>query len=247
MRSRSFPAWRWSNALLAAALLAQAGCKTLAGSGESGIAAQVNAAPDFELGDDIPALRQKDLTPGMLQKLVAVARKDAEAMFGGKSRLQVIAFDNSMADGPCAGFIGVRVLFANPDPRAEVHRAFAMYTLNPGSNDAVKCFNSVEAGLKTAADVRTLVAGGQPLDSLRGGVAAVKLSIDSAVLKIRERFPTFEVARMITITQPADIVMKGSPWAVVYGFSCGEDGVAYVNLADGKVIEATRPFNTSCQ
>jgi hypothetical protein len=223
------------------------GCKTIEDSRASAKESGQKSQSSEVFPDEIPALKQKGFTPAMLERMVKVARKDAESMFGGKSRLQVMALDNAIADGPCDGVFGVRILFANPDPRAEIHRAYAMITFNPGSNDATKCVYSVESGLKTAADVRTLVAGTQFLDNLRGGIAAIKLSFDEAVARLREGVPTFEAPRRITIMNPLDNLMKGNPWAVIYGFSCAKEGVAYVNLADGKVIESARPFDVSCQ
>jgi len=74
----------------------------------------------------------------------------------------------------------------------------------------------------------------------------IKISISEAVKKLKAVNPKFEVLLGASVMNPADPLMKANPWALIYGQSCGEGGIAYVNLATGKVLEAARPMKTDC-
>lgn len=230
------------------ALLA-AGCKTTGSNDSSAIKADSTHSNQ----DDIPVLSLEKLTPAMITKLVAVARKDAVAIFGGRALFHMLMFDNSVESGPCAGAIGVRIVFANPDEQTREQRPYAMYTIDPSPASPTACTNSTSAGPKWATDVASSVNGTENMEKSLGGFGGVntsygiKISISEAVKQLKAVNPKFEVLLGASVMNPADPVMKVSPWAVIYGQSCGEGGIAYVNLATGKVLEAARPMKTDCQ
>lgn len=215
------------------------GCKTTGNSEQ-----QLKAAG--EPADDIPALTVEKLTPAMIGRIVNEARKDASAMFGGKALFHGVIFDNSIDQGPCAGFLGARIIFANPERNPEPYRKYAMYTLDPVPSGPETCVNSVSAGTKGEDDVRSHVSGTRNFETALGGSNAIRISVAEAIKKLRADNPKFEVPLVVSIMNPADEMMKSHPWAMVYGRSCGEGGVAYVNLATGVVVPAANPMKKDC-
>ncbi len=197
--------------------------------------------------EDIPSLTVENLTPSMINRIVSEARKDAVAMFGGKALFQTIIFDNSIDSGPCAGFLGARVLFANADRNPEPQRKFAMYTLNPVPAGPDRCANSITAGPKWEDDVKNHLSGTRNMETALGGASAIKISLADAVRKLRADNPRFETPLVVSIMNPAEEMMKAHAWAVIYGRSCGEEGVAYVNMSTGKVVAAANPMKKDCQ
>ena len=228
--------------------LVAAGCKTTGSNDSSAIKADSTHSNQ----DDIPVLSLEKLTPAMITRLVAVARKDAVAIFGGRALFHMLMFDNSVESGPCAGAFGVRIVFANPDEQTREQRPYAMYTIDPSPASPTACTNSISAGPKWATDVASSVNGTENMEKSLGGFGGVntsygiKISISEAVKKLKTVNPKFEVLLGASVMNPADPVMKVSPWALIYGQSCGEGGIAYVNLATGKVLEAARPMKTDC-
>lgn len=218
-----------------------AGCKTTGNGQHEGLKAADPAS------DEIPALTLDALTPGVIAKIVAEARKDAVAMFGGKALFHTMIFDNSIDAGPCAGIYGVRVIFANSDKRAPEMRKFAMYTLDPQPSGPQTCSNSMSAAPKAEADVSRHLSGTRNIDAALGGTGSIKLSLAESVGKVRADNPKFEVPHVISIMNPEEQSMSPHPWAVIYGSSCGEDGVVYVNLNSGRVIDAAKPMKRDCQ
>ena len=229
-------------------VLLAAGCKTIGSNDRSAIKSDSALSNQ----DDIPVLSQDRLTPAMITRLVAVARKDAVAIFGGRALFHMLMFDNSVESGPCAGAIGVRVIFGNPDDQTREQRPYAMYTIDPTPASPTTCTNSISAGPKWASDVASSVNGTENIEKSLGGFGGVntsygiKISISEDVKKLKAVNPKFEVLLGVSVMNPADTLMKANPWALIYGQSCGEGGIAYVNLATGRVLEAARPMKTDC-
>lgn len=216
-------------------------CKT---SGNKPAAPNAVAA---DSSDDIPVLKLDSLNPAMIARIVSIARRDAVAIFGGEALFHLMIFDNGIDEGPCRGAFGLRVIFANPDEQAEPIRAFAMFTVDPAQSSENGCSNSITAGPKGARDVKANLAGTKNMENSLGGISLIKLSLAEAVKKLKANNPKFEVPLMVSIMNPSEDIMKKFPWAMIYGKSCGEEGVAYVNLSTGTVMSASEPMRRDCR
>ena len=246
---------RWKNVFLArsisisasfaisisvAALMVQS-CKT---SGNNSAAPKAVVA---DSSDDIPVLKLDSLNPAMIARIVTIARRDAVAIFGGEALFHLMIFDNGIDEGPCRGAYGIRVVFANPDEQADPIRAFAMFTVDPAQSSENGCSNSITAAPRGARDVKATLVGTKNMENSLGGISLIKLSVAEAVKKLKANNPKFEVPLMVSIMTPSEDIMKKFPWAMIYGKSCGEEGVAYVNLSTGTVMSASEPMRRDCR
>jgi hypothetical protein len=227
--------------MLASVCLYATGCRTT----NPGTTQNLKSADS--VNEEIPALKPEVLGPVTIMEIVAEARKDAVAIFGGKALFHTVIFDNTIDEGPCAGAYGARVIFANADQQAEEQRKYAMYTMNPIPSGPSSCTNSISAGPKREIDVRPHLAGSRNMDAALGGTGLIKLSIADAIKAVKKDNPAFEIPRMVSIVNPQERTMALSPWAVILGSACGQSGVVYVNLSSGKIVQAANEMKRNCR
>ncbi len=195
----------------------------------------------------IPVLSMNNLTPAMIDRIVKVARRDAEAIFGGPAHFHTILFDNVGDTNGCKNAFGARVIFANADLREAERRPFAMYTIDPLPSSQTRCSNSILAGPKWVEDVKIPISGTRNIEKSLGSFGrssttfGIKLSMEEAFKKAKQENPKFEGPLGISIINPENQMMRSSPWAMIYATSSQGTGVVYVNLTTGKTAKSLRP------
>lgn len=193
---------------------------------------------------EIPALMLHKVDKEMLERVIAWARSDAEAMFGGVAYFHTLAFDDISTKGPCQSVLGARILFANSDRNPGGDRPYAMVALNPTFNGE-KCVYGSQSVTKMESDVKWLVAGTRNLEQ-NGGTRDIALTLGDALNRVKKSYSTFQAPTVVSIIASDVPGMDKSPWAMMSGTACGQDVVAYVNLVSGDVLAGQRPIKTKC-
>jgi hypothetical protein len=182
----------------------------------------------------------------MLQRIIAWARPDAEAIFGGTANIQQVIFDDVVSSGPCKSVLGARIIFQNGDTTGAKTRPYVMVVLDPVYNGGDKCVYASQSALKSISDLRSYLAGSSNFEALLGSAPIIKLSLSQAIDKAEKGFPTFGSASELSILNSDIPGMANQPWVLILGTACGADVVIYVNLNTGAVLQGPRPIKSKC-
>lgn len=201
---------------------------------------------NFSDREDIPSLKFADVDSDMLQRIIAWARPDAEAIFGGTANIQQVIFDDVVSSGPCKSVLGARIIFQNGDTTGAKTRPYVMVVLDPVYNGGDKCVYASQSALKSISELRSYLAGSSNFEALLGSAPIIKLSLSQAIDKAEKGFPTFGSASELSILNSDIPGMANQPWGLILGTACGADAVIYVNLNTGAVLQGPRPIKSKC-